>query len=258
MKVPININSKLWPFRLTMIHQTPNTHEIGKGGDKAPPFERLLTDRIKSILEKGDSSIKATPPDRERLKQLIDSIQMQIDSSLFRLFSDSNEDLSLNGSHLNWRKSFLTASRKESLASKTENTLMGNSENRSLSDIGRIIDHASKQYGVDPDFTRAVVKAESDFDVNCTSSKGAMGLMQLMPETAEDLGVKNPYDPVENVMAGTRYLKSLLDRYDGNISLALAAYNWGMGNIERNPDRLPKETSVYITRVKRYYHNAKT
>ena len=84
-----------------------------------------------------------------------------------------------------------------------------------------------------------------------------MGLMQLMPETAKDLGVKNPYDPVENVMAGTRYLKSLLDRYDGNISLTLAAYNWGMGNIERNPDKLPQETSVYITRVKRYYHDAK-
>ena len=257
MKAPINIDSKLWPFRLTKIHQAPNTHEIGKGGDKAPPFERLLTDRIKSILEKGDSSIKATPPDKERLRQLIEIIQMQIDSSLFGVFSDSGEDFSLHGSYLNWTKSYVTASHKESLTSKTEHTPLENSGNQSLTDIGRIIDHASKRYGVDPDLTRAVVKAESDFDVNCTSSKGAMGLMQLMPETAKDLGVKNPYNPVENVMAGTRYLKSLLNRYDGNISLTLAAYNWGMGNVERNSDKLPKETSVYITRVKRYYHDAK-
>lgn len=257
MKAPINIDSKLWPFRLTKIHQTPNTHEIGKGRDKAPPFERLLTDRINSILDKGDSSIKATPPDRDRLRQLIEIIQMQIDSSLFRLFSNSDEDFSLHGSHLNWTKFYLTAGHKESLASKTEHAPLENSGNQALSDIGLIIDNASKRYGVDPGLTRAVVKAESDFDVNCTSSKGAMGLMQLMPETAKDLGVKNPYDPVENVMAGTRYLKSLLDRYGGNISLTLAAYNWGMGNIERNPDRLPKETRVYITRVKRYYHDAK-
>jgi len=257
VEIPVSIDSKLWPFRLTKIHQTPNTHEIGKGRDKAPPFERLLTDRIKSILEKGDSFSEATPPDRDRLRQLIEIIQMQIDSSLFRLFSNSDEYCSLHGSHLNWTGFYVTASHKEALASKTEHPPLENSGNQSLSDIGHIIDHASKRYGVDPDLTRAVVKAESDFDVNCTSSKGAMGLMQLMPETAKDLGVKNPYDPVENVMAGARYLKSLLDRYDGNISLTLAAYNWGMGNIERNPDKLPKETSTYITRVKKYYHNAK-
>jgi len=118
--------------------------------------------------------------------------------------------------------------------------------------MDRIINHSSEKYGVGADLIRAVIRAESDFDPRATSPKGAMGLMQLMPETARDLGVEDPYDPAQNVMAGTRYLKMLLDRYDGNADVALAAYNWGMGNVERNPGRLPEETKTYITRVTRY------
>jgi hypothetical protein len=122
--------------------------------------------------------------------------------------------------------------------------------------LNRIIDRSSQKYGVGADLIRAVIRAESDFDPQATSSKGAMGLMQLMPETAGDLGVDDPYDPAQNVMAGTQYLKSLLDRYDGDTNVALAAYNWGMGNVERNPGRLPEETKTYITRVTRYRDQA--
>ncbi|MGZ3635755.1 MAG: lytic transglycosylase domain-containing protein, partial [Syntrophales bacterium] len=64
-------------------------------------------------------------------------------------------------------------------------------------------------------------------------------------------------DPYENVMGGTRYLKGLLDRYDGNVDRALAAYNWGMGNVERHPDKLPKETRTYVSRIRQYYFDAK-
>jgi soluble lytic murein transglycosylase-like protein len=82
--------------------------------------------------------------------------------------------------------------------------------------------------------------------------------MQLMPGTARELGVKDPYDPVENIMGGTRYLRMLLDRYHGNVRLALASYNWGMGNVERSPERLPAETTHYISRVLKHYALAKT
>ncbi len=118
--------------------------------------------------------------------------------------------------------------------------------------FAEIIEHAAQKFNVDPNLIRSVIKAESNFNSSATSPRGAMGLMQLMPETAEELGVKNAYDPRDNIMGGTRYLKKLLDRYNGQVDLALAAYNWGMGNLERNPDKLPVETIGYIERVNSY------
>ena len=116
-------------------------------------------------------------------------------------------------------------------------------------DIDDIISRASQAHGVDKDLIGAVIKAESGFDPKATSPKGAMGLMQLMPATARGLGVRNAYDPEENVMAGTRFLKSLLDRYDGSVPKALAAYNWGSGNVDRSSGKLPLETRNYISRI---------
>jgi soluble lytic murein transglycosylase-like protein len=116
-----------------------------------------------------------------------------------------------------------------------------------------IIARASRQYGVDTNLIKAVIKAESGFNPRAVSSAGARGLMQLMPATARGLGVDDAFDPEQNVMAGTRFLRDLLDRYDGDIDATLAAYNWGPGNVDRHPDRLPRETRSYLTRVKQFY-----
>lgn len=124
-------------------------------------------------------------------------------------------------------------------------------------ELGPIIAQAATAYGVDEQLIRSVIKAESNFVANSTSPRGAMGLMQLMPDTARELGVRNAYDPRENIMGGTKYLKDLLNRYGGDTRRALAAYNWGMGNVEKNPGRLPQETRDYIARITRYYEAAK-
>lgn len=119
--------------------------------------------------------------------------------------------------------------------------------------LEHLISKASQRYGVDAGLIRAVIKAESNFNPRAVSHAGAQGLMQLMPATARGLGVTDSFDPEQNIMGGTKFLRSLLDRYNGDIDSALAAYNWGPGNVDRKPDRLPRETREYLVKVKQYY-----
>lgn len=122
----------------------------------------------------------------------------------------------------------------------------------------QIILSKAQKYKVEPSLVRAVIKAESNFDPIAISHKGAMGLMQLMPYTAKSMDVRNPFDPEENIEAGVRYLKYLLDKFDGNLTLALAAYNAGPDTIERFGGIPPiQETRQYVRRVLSLYYNGK-
>lgn len=120
-------------------------------------------------------------------------------------------------------------------------------------DIDGLIHRAARHYGIDAALIKAVIRAESDFNPRAVSRAGAQGLMQLMPATARGLGVTNSFDPEQNIMAGSRFLKDLLIRYGGDIDVALAAYNWGPGNVDRHGLAVPKETRDYLARVKNYY-----
>jgi hypothetical protein len=119
--------------------------------------------------------------------------------------------------------------------------------------VETLINRASKRYGIDAGLIKAVIRAESNFNPRAVSSAGAEGLMQLMPGTARGLGVSNSFDPEQNIMAGTRFLKDMLDRYDGDLNSALAAYNWGPGNVDKKTGALPRETREYLARVNKYY-----
>jgi soluble lytic murein transglycosylase-like protein len=137
-------------------------------------------------------------------------------------------------------------------ASSGVRTTVYASPDRSRQYDGIIRTHAERQ-GVRPELVRAVVQVESAFNPVAISPKGAMGLMQLMPTTAEELGVGNPFNPEENIRGGVRYLRLLLDRYDNNEQLALAAYNAGPGAVDKYGEKIPpyRETRDYVSKITR-------
>jgi soluble lytic murein transglycosylase-like protein len=114
-----------------------------------------------------------------------------------------------------------------------------------------LIEQYASPLGVSPDLVRAVIQAESGFNPRAISRKGAMGLMQLMPATARELGVSDPFQPADNIRGGVTYLARLLARYDQNVELALAAYNAGPGSVERYGNAVPpyRETRDYVRRI---------
>jgi soluble lytic murein transglycosylase-like protein len=219
-------------------------------------FTGILSDYLSEIGIAKTTEDESNILNPEQISFLIRKVQLQMNQRLLNAILNNEEiikyspGINIYGHNLETKVSMPNASINRQEPPK-------NVVNNEKSDLGPIVSKAARKYQIDPDLIRSVIKTESNFDSNATSPKGAMGLMQLMPETARDLGVKNPYDAEENVMGGTKYLKMLLDRYKGDVDLALAAYNWGMGNLEKKPDSLPAETVTYIARVNNFYKNLK-
>jgi len=133
-----------------------------------------------------------------------------------------------------------------------------NPDKVSRTEINELIDKYADKNGLDADFVKAVINQESGFNPNATSKCGAMGLMQLMPGTAQGLGVTNAYDPEQNIEGGTKYLKGLMDRFDNNKSLALAAYNAGPNAVKKYGGIPPyQETQNYVKNVLGKYEKMK-
>jgi soluble lytic murein transglycosylase-like protein len=141
-------------------------------------------------------------------------------------------------------------------ANNAQSPLTGSGSQPVSGDFSSLINQAAQKYNVNPALVQAVVKAESNFNPNAVSSAGALGLMQLMPATANGLGVDNPLDPAQNIDGGVRYISQLLKHYDGDVRLAVAAYNAGPGAVDRYNGIPPyQETQTYVNRVLGYFNS---
>ncbi|NRG31873.1 lytic transglycosylase domain-containing protein [Niallia circulans] len=133
-------------------------------------------------------------------------------------------------------------------------TKLSSSSATTTSDFDEMIKAAAEKYNLPEKLISSVIKVESNFNPNATSYAGASGLMQLMPSTATSLGVQNVFNPLDNIMGGSKYLKQMLDKYNGNVELALAAYNAGPGNVDKYGGIPPfKETQNYVAKVTQHY-----
>jgi soluble lytic murein transglycosylase-like protein len=152
----------------------------------------------------------------------------------------------------------LTASEKASSKKPEADSTTASEADSTASEVSpynSLIANAADKYGVDPDLIRLVIGQESRFKPNARSHKNAQGLMQLIPDTAKRFGIKNPYDPQQNIDGGTRYLKWLLERFDGDVKLALAGYNAGENAVKRFGNKVPpyKETRQYVKKIATAY-----
>jgi soluble lytic murein transglycosylase-like protein len=242
-----------------LIQQRVSGSSGHKNVEKHDKADTAFNDMLNANIEKNKGNkvglAASNSLSREKLKLIAEIIQVQLKSTFLSFSNDSEE----KSSNLNIEDLLLNLSNNSSLIDSQVSKIKQSDpvilDSKSYN-IENVIKEASEKYKVNSDLIRSVIRAESNFNPDCTSSKGAMGLMQLMPETAKELGVKRPYDISENVMGGTNYLKTLLNRYEGNTDLALAAYNWGMGNLERNPDNLPRETRNYIAKINKFLNSS--
>lgn len=129
-------------------------------------------------------------------------------------------------------------------------------KSETTSNLDEIFEKAADTYQISLDLLKSVAKAESDFDTTCVSTSGAQGVMQLMPETAKALGVTDAFNPEQNIMGGAKYLSQKLKEYNGDVSLALAAYNAGSGSVNKYGGIPPfTETQNYVTKILGYLKN---
>ncbi len=178
-----------------------------------------------------------------------------IESSINRVFGNESDVTVENNAAAKEFKSILD---EKMAQDKPENSIEKTTFKNSRENIENLIEKYAQKNNLDPDFIKAVVKQESGFNPDAKSKCGAMGLMQLMPQTAKGLGVIDAFDPEQNIEGGVKYLKSMMKRFNNDPKLALAAYNAGPGAVQKYGDIPPyKETQNYVKNILTSYEAMK-
>jgi soluble lytic murein transglycosylase-like protein len=210
-------------------------------------FENLLDETSNNLTSQEKSALQAV--------QIMHNAQLQMLNSLFA-DDDTEQDFPLLQQEESFSPYSLYASNSSQNIDKyriaqTAPSLLSTEQPDDKTTIDQLISQVAKRYSLSEDLIHSVVTVESAYNSQAISPVGAQGLMQLMPATAEELGVNNSLDPAENLNGGSRYLKQLLEKYDGDLDHALAAYNWGQGNVDRRGlNNMPEETRNYLSKIK--------
>lgn len=233
---------------LKLFMETQAIQSIGGSSSTEGANSTLFSDMISEYLS------TATSKDTEDLAQILGSYGSLANSGEKQEVANYLQSLIYEG-NINIPPNILNSITSWSNTNTTsENMKAGTTSIHN--DYESIIQKAASQYGVPEKLIESVIKHESSFNPNAVSSAGATGLMQLMPATAKFLGVSNAFDPEQNVMGGTKYLSQLMEKYNGDLSLTLAAYNAGPGNVSKYGGIPPfKETQNYVNKVLHTYQS---
>lgn len=220
------LNSQIEGFKNKIYGNNQNLNPM----DAIYPQNRAVNDDPDSF----ESILKSSIPTTEFGNLLLGSQGMKVNASLLK----------------NQQTQTLTNAIQELSSANNNISELNSGSINSKAQILDMVTMISDKYGVDDRLVKALIRQESGFNPNAKSKAGAMGLMQLMPATAKSLGVQNAFNPVQNVDGGVRYLKSMLERYNGNIILALAAYNAGPGAVDKYSGVPPyQETQNYVKNI---------